>query len=200
MQEAVFMFRKKLSVELRHHKMNRARLGGPINEVTTPPFHPIQLEKQLEPIQQEEKSAGSDVHHSLPLTSYEQPSKNETSGSDASKVASGNVDHQSPSKVASGNVDHQSPSKETSVESTSPDKDEKSEDTSSDEKNEDEFCSPEEKRARRTQRANSNQHEPPRFEVAAQLTDAKRDEVYNYVKTTGKFMDDYYSLLRVLFY
>jgi hypothetical protein len=69
------------------------------------------------------------------------------------------------------------------VESTSPDKDEKSEDTSPDEKNEDEFCSPEEKRARRTRRANSNQHEPSRFEVAAQLTDAKRDEVYNYVKT-----------------
>lgn len=135
MQEAVFKFRMKLSVELRHHKMNRARAVGPIH---------------IRP--KEGKGASRDAYiymeESIAASAEDNQEEAEVKGKDASGKPAGEDDDNA-------------------------------------------LISPQDKRTRRKTTPSSSFHEPPKFEVATQLTATKTAEVYDYVKKISKFMDDY---------
>uniref|UniRef100_A0A0E0HEJ6 Ubiquitin-like protease family profile domain-containing protein n=1 Tax=Oryza nivara TaxID=4536 RepID=A0A0E0HEJ6_ORYNI len=123
-EEAVFKFRMKLSVELRHHKMNRARAVGPIH---------------IRP--KEGKGASRDAYiymeESIAASAEDNQEEAEVKGKDASGKPAGEDDDNA-------------------------------------------LISPQDKRTRRKTTPSSSFHEPPKFEVATQLTATKTAEVYDY--------------------
>uniref|UniRef100_J3KVX7 Uncharacterized protein n=1 Tax=Oryza brachyantha TaxID=4533 RepID=J3KVX7_ORYBR len=131
------------------------------------PIHDIEVEE----IHNEEKQLVDDSDDKEGKgTGRDAVNDEKSAGSDANKSASGNDE-----KSAAEN--------ETSVESTLPaDEDDAGEDDDNALISPPALVSPPGKRVRRKTAPNSSKHDPPKFEVATQLTAKKRAEVYHYVK------------------
>ncbi|CAN6211395.1 unnamed protein product [Urochloa humidicola] len=180
-KEKVLMFRKKLSVELRHHKMNRVRPVGPIHVLPKPagelpkpageadaseerdadlpkPAGEADASEQVLPKPAGEADASEERDADLPKTAGEADASEER---DAENIA--NEPNASEDDTGSEKVKGKAAGEEDASEV-------------------DALVSPLDKRISRKRAPNSSMIQPLKFEVATQLTANKRVEVYKYVK------------------
>uniref|UniRef100_A0A0D3G7P9 Ubiquitin-like protease family profile domain-containing protein n=1 Tax=Oryza barthii TaxID=65489 RepID=A0A0D3G7P9_9ORYZ len=147
-QEAVFKFRMKLSVELRHHKMNRARAVGPIH---------------IRP--KEGKGASRDAYIYMEESIAASAEDNQEEAEEEAEVKG---------KDASGNDEKSAGSENIAKNAEVKGKDASGKPAGEDDDNA--LISPQDKRTRRKTTPSSSFHEPPKFEVATQLTATKTAE------------------------
>ncbi|BAS94051.1 Os05g0417800 [Oryza sativa Japonica Group] len=160
-EEAVFKFRMKLSVELRHHKMNRARAVGPIH---------------IRP--KEGKGASRDAYiymeESIAASAEDNQEEAEVKGKDASGNDKKSAGSNQEEEDASGNDEKSAGSNQEEEDAEVKGKDASGKPAGEDDDNA--LISPQDKRTRRKTTPSSSFHEPPKFEVATQLTATKTAE------------------------